>query len=1150
MSASELGTNSVLTRSTLLLVCANQGNPETKARPKEDQKELRRNIEESCVCTHAKVPARSGPGPALGLMVSILLMTICFHARAQQRNDVPEALGKGLSVSGKVISAVNGSIIRGATITNKRTGIHAVTDGLGEYRISAKPDDVLRYSYMGYISVEERIDGRERITVALDSAEHMLEEVEVVSTGYQTLPKERATGSFVFVDSALLNRAVSTDIISRLKGVVPSLMFDERAGGDPKLSIRGRSTIFANADPLIVVDNFPYEGDIRNINPNDVESVSILRDAAAASIWGVRAGNGVIVITTKKGKAGQPLQVSFNGNVTVGEKPDLWYEPRISTSDFIDVERFLFDNGYFNTSLNNAVNPPALSPVVELLAAARDGELTDGEAQRQIDALRNIDYRNELSRYFYRRSVRQQYALDLSGGGDRTAYRYSASLDRNQAHTKGESFGRIVLAANQRFMLFANTTLNGGLYYTRSSTARNLALSQFHMGSRDSYPYVSFADDAGNYLPMARNYRLPFVERAGEMGLLDWHYRPLQELESQDNTQRLIGVRSTAGIEQRLFDGFRFKADYQYETQATADRLLQSAETYYTRDLINRFSTVENGRVTGNNIPVGGILSMAQRTLASHNFRAVADYDGSWQGHQLAVIGGFEVRDNRIDGNSYGYYGYDGSTGTSSPVNYDTLYRQYPSGTATSILRNEGHTGIVDRYRSWFANAAYTVSGRYTWSASGRMDQSNLFGVRANQRSVPLWSAGFLWQLHNEPFFGAEWVDRLRLRLTYGYNGNMDQQTTAFATARFLSANINGQRYASLQSPPNPNLRWEKTAMWNASAEFGLFADRISGSVEYYERKGDGLIGYAPLEPTRGITRFRGNVANMESRGLDVLLEAKNVNGSGTAWHTSFNGSFVSDRVTQYGSPTTASNYLFVDASLTGSSAELSPTVGRPLFGVYSYPWAGLDPETGDPRGYLNGRVSGEYNQIISAADSYDSLVYHGRATPSFFGSLMNTFTYRRVSLSVNLTYKLGYSFRRASLNYSTLFAAYNGHADFARRWQQPGDEQHTDVPAMRYPLIGSRETFYSRSSILVERGDHIRLQDVRVSYALPAPVADRLGLQRMEFYAYAANLAILWRANDAGLDPDYGTVRLAGSRGLVLPAPPTYALGINVNLN
>src|SRR3546814_3301332 len=359
------------------------------------------------------------------------------------------------------------------------------------------------------------------------------------------------------------------------------------------------------------------------------------------------------------------------------------------------------------------------------------------------------------------------------------------------------------------------------------------------MGSRDSDPYISFTDEAGNYLPIDKSHRLFFVERAGKMGMVDWHYRRLQELVSQDNTQRLAGVRTTAGIAQRVFDGFHIKADYQYETQATADRLLQSMDTYYTRDLINRFSTVENGLVTANNVPVGDILSVAQRTLTSHNFRAVLDYDGSWQAHQLAVIGGFEVRDNRIDGNSAGYYGYDGSTGTSTPVNYDTLYRQYPSGAATPILRNERHTGIVDRYRSWFRSEEHTISGRYTWSASGRIDQSNLFGVRANQRSVPLWSAGLLWQVHQERFFRAEWVDKLRLRLTYGYNGNMDQQTTAFATARYLSPNINGQRYASLQSPPNPHLQWEKTAMWNASVEFSLLANRISGSVEYYERKGD-----------------------------------------------------------------------------------------------------------------------------------------------------------------------------------------------------------------------------------------------------------------------------------------------------------------------
>src|SRR5690606_9805413 len=287
--------------------------------------------------------------------------------------------------SGKVISAASGAAIEGVTVTNIRTRKHAVTDEIGDYRIPARPDDILVYSFVGYITAEEEINGRQEITVALDDADNILEEVEVVSTGYQTIPKERATGSFVFVDSALLNRAVSTDIISRLKGVVPSLLFDERAGGEPKLSIRGRSTIYANADPLIVVDNFPYEGDIRNINPNDVESVSILRDAAAASIWGVRAGNGVIVITTKKGKAGQPLQVSVNGNVTVGEKPDPYYLPRISSADQVDVEEFLYQHGYYKSNLSNTTTYPVIPPAVEILA---DPLLSELEKKNWLDNLK------------------------------------------------------------------------------------------------------------------------------------------------------------------------------------------------------------------------------------------------------------------------------------------------------------------------------------------------------------------------------------------------------------------------------------------------------------------------------------------------------------------------------------------------------------------------------------------------------------------------------------------------------------------------------------------------------------------------------------------------------------------------------------------
>ena len=238
----------------------------------------RRNPEESCVCTHAKAPARYGLGLALGFAVLLMVGNVKYTT-AQE----------GFSVSGKVISAADGTAIEGATVTNKRTGIHSVTDRAGEYHIPATPDDILSYSHVGYLTLEERINGRKQITIVLDSVERMLEEVNIVSTGYQEIPKERATGSFVHIDNELLNRRVSTDVLSRIDGITSGLIFNRAStnysgGREPMISIRGRSTINASAEPLIILDNFPYDGDIAGVNPNDVASITVLRDAAAASV--------------------------------------------------------------------------------------------------------------------------------------------------------------------------------------------------------------------------------------------------------------------------------------------------------------------------------------------------------------------------------------------------------------------------------------------------------------------------------------------------------------------------------------------------------------------------------------------------------------------------------------------------------------------------------------------------------------------------------------------------------------------------------------------------------------------------------------------------------------------------------------------------
>ncbi|HVS96320.1 MAG TPA: TonB-dependent receptor plug domain-containing protein, partial [Puia sp.] len=256
------------------------------------------------------------------------------------------------------------------------------------------------------------------LTIILRSRPRALIEAVVVHTGYQDVKRKSSTGSFDEVNTDLLSRRVSTNILDRIDGVTSGVLFNKNvvpAVNQSAITIRGRSTIYANPNPLIVVDNFPYPGDINNINPEDVESITVLKDAAAAAIWGAFSGNGVIVITTKKGKVSEQPRFSFTSSLTAGARPDLYYQKILSPADYIDIENYLWNNHFYDNLL---LSPqyPALSPAVEIFAASRNHLISSSDSTAQIDALKNVDTRRDLGKYFYRPSLNTQYTLNVTGG--------------------------------------------------------------------------------------------------------------------------------------------------------------------------------------------------------------------------------------------------------------------------------------------------------------------------------------------------------------------------------------------------------------------------------------------------------------------------------------------------------------------------------------------------------------------------------------------------------------------------------------------------------------------------------------------------------------------------------------------------------------
>lgn len=1046
-------------------------------------------------------------------------------------------------ITGKVLSAKDSLPLAGATIKVDETNQSFTTDHNGAFSVNGTKNDIhLTVTFIGYkmarLLVSLPLD--KPLVVLLEPDHTELKEV-TVSTGYQTLPKERATGSFEKVDNELFNRSTGTDVITRLEGVTTSTVFDKHTGASPvnSLTIRGLGSLYASATPLVIVDNFPYAGDINNINPNDVASVTLLKDAAAASIWGARAGNGVIVIATKAGKYNQPLTVNLNSNVTFTAKPDLYALSQMSSSDFIDVEKMLFSKGFYDSDLNNTFSYPAISPVVELLDEARNGLISSSTADAQINALRSYDVRRDFDKYIYLTGINQQHALSLSGGSPAATYFFSAGYDKDLNNLINSGYDRITLKSNNTFRPFKNTEIQAGLQYTASNTSNENSLSPYGYGEiipsgkSALYPYAQLVDAKGNPLPVVKDYRLSFTDTTGAGKLQDWNYRPLQEARLADNHTRSYDLTANLGIRYRFDPRLSAEVKYQYEKTTGNNRQYYNPDRYYTRNLVNSFTQI-NGTTETNPVPLGGILDLTNNELTAHDLRAQMNYNNSWHGkNQVSVIAGAEISQNIITYNTGRTYGYSPGTLTYTNVDYVTAFPFYNGLNNNSVIPNTAQFGdITNRYVSFYTNGSYTYDNKYIASLSARKDESNLFGVNTNQKGVPLWSAGLAWNISNEKFYHWSAVPYLKFRLTYGFSGNVDNSRSAYTTIAYQTSNFyNHLQFANVINPPNPELRWEKVGMTNIGVDFGTKNDRLTGSIDYYVKNAKDLISPAQIDYTTGFSYLYTNNAKTMGKGIDLQLNSRNLTGA-LAWNTTFLFSYNRTIVKDYYSGlSTASAYV-------SSSFGVNPVVGRDVYGLYSYKWAALDPQTGDPRGYLNGSISKDYTAIING--NLSDLVYDGSSNPVYFGGFRNTFIWHGVSLSANITYRLGYYFRKTSINYTSLFNGWVGNSDYALRWQNPGDEKHTNVPSIIYPANSDRDQFYTFSEANIGRADNVRLQDIRIGYQLEKAWQQWLPFNSLQFYVYASNLGIIWRANKWHLDPDYGSL---------IPAPRTLSLGLKADL-
>ncbi len=1053
-------------------------------------------------------------------------------------SDRPVVLFETPPITG-LITDSTGSPLAGATIAIKGKNKTTTSNSEGIFSLDVSEGDVLHISFVGHETrviriTQQMVAGGGVGLVRLAPAEASMEEITIeANTGYQRIKPNELNGSIVTIDNKTLNQQVGTNILKRLDGVTSGLSFftnksHQNPQSDLNISIRGLSTINGPLNPLVVLDDFIYEGDINNINPNDIESVSILKDAAATSIYGARGGNGVIVLTTKKWKTGQPTTIEFNSNVIVSEKPDLFYVSQMSSADYIEVEQFLYRNGYYNDMIDyQEYFQKPFSPALQTFLDRKNGLINMEDSTQRVNQLKGYDIRNDYEKYFYTKAVTQQYAINIRGGGNNNSYTFSGAVDRNKG-TNYDLLNKVNLNFQNVYQPLRNLRLNIGAYYTNSTATSGTNTWSVRFDGKP-IPYLRLADDNGNPLPIP-TYNKTYTDTIGSGKLLDWNFYPLDDYKYQTAITKTEDLVANIGINYTLLKGFNIDLKYQYQRQTANQVQNSTVESFYTRDMINRYSQIDYA--TGDIkyiIPYGDIRRLSNSVTNSQNLRLQANYQRQWLKHGISGIVGAEVREITLQGDQNTLYGYSEDPLGAANLDYTNRYPTLPFGYTSTIGSSVSQMTYRDnRFVSVYSNLSYLYNNKYSFSASIRRDGANILGVSTNDKWKPLWSAGLGWQLSKENFYNLDFFPYLKIRTSYGYSGNLDLSKTALPVASYFINRITNLPATQIRMLNNPGLSWEESRQFNLGLDFNSKNNIISGSIDFYTKKGKNLYGQTNYDYTTWgyMQQITKNVADMTGKGIDLRLVSKNID-RGFKWNTELLLNYNESKVTAYyTTDAEIGNTLIGNAGTT-----IIPVIGQPLYGLVAYHWMGLDSK-GDPQGILNGQASTDWVAIFNNTNSKgingnESVKFIGSAAPSVYGSLINTFSYRRASISFNINYRFGYYFKKPTLSYDQLFSSGGiGTNDFSKRWQQPGDELITNVPAMvytNYDQFSYRQSFYYGAEIHYLKGDHLRLQYINLSYELKIP-SSKSKVKNARLYANTSNLGLIWTANKEHIDPDYPT--------------------------
>lgn len=1076
-----------------------------------------------------------------------------------------------------MVTDLNGAPLPFVNIWVKGSNNGGQTNDKGDFMIAnVTVADSLVFTYVGYITERVRVNADGKMTVQMQpDSRNPLSEVVVVSTGLQQLPKERATGSFATVTAKDLEKVPVPNVIQRLEGLVPGIKIDVKSGdrsfiygggggsgnqksiasttrttgnNDYNTTIRGTGTLRAETYPLTVVDGAITDLDISTLNPSDIENITFLKDAAAASIWGVRGANGVIVVTTKKGRHNQVPAISFSAGFNVSGKPDLSYLRMMDAAGMIDYETELVSRNLLTTSAltataTNYTAYPHLAGALALML--KSGTITQDAYNKSIDSLKGINNIPQIEKYLLQSAKNQQYNLSVSGGNAYSSYYYSASYSREETNIKRTIGDRLTLTLNNSWKLFKVATLSTsfkGSFFKYTNDGISLS-SLFSTTNADNLlPYEQLADQNGNGINF--NWYNPAFINSLPAGRPAWTYNYLNELRLNDNVQKDQNYVVNIGLNVPVYRGLSASVIYTNERSFSNLRDYKDPQSFIIRNMLNMYTPVNSAANSLNFTTSSGQLSVNNTTTNNYAVRGQLAYDRTINRiHQLNVIAGTELRQTNIGLATFTLTGYNMATGTSIFINNGTSFNSITGTTSWYSTSAPSQADKTRRFLSYFSNAAYTLNGKYSVSGSVRYDDYNNFGLDRKYRATPLWSAGAKWDIKKENFMKPyNWMNNLSLRATYGVTGNIALDQYPYTNISIISSDFQtGLPYASVTTPANPNLRWEKTYVTNLGVDFGFLQNKLSGSVEYYEKKGKDLLFPLPINPayTGTNTTIMRNIASMVNRGVDLSLQAQLYSNRDWTVAAGVVFAYNTNKITDSRIDTTVNSAYMANYSpntITGLN-------GYPTDKVMVYRNAGLSA-TGLTRVY---NYKGDTIPVTQSV-YFKDLKYAGRTSAPYFGSMNTSVRYKQFTLYALATYQFGNVFIKPTVSgyqQNAFTQLYDVSAAVAQRWKKPGDEAFTNVPGLASASYSTTSMGrFQNSDINVLPAGYIRLREVSLTYQLPSGILSNL-VKNMSLTATVRNLGLLWTANKEGFDPDF-----IGSpaRSFSLPAAKSYNFSLNVN--